>query len=246
MPCAVLPPCPSVFLSTSGILDSRHFLSRLEIHHGEAVEFGELRVGAPGRAIRIRVERHRPDAQVEIVRPHRHVGLGVDHGHVPRADHAGDRVLPVRRHVGVVHAAMDRDRPGLRLLGRVNHVDRPRGLRDGHIELAAIRRNRQVVGVAAERDLLRHLHRLAVDDVDRVVGLVADPHRGPVGRGRGAVRPFDPGDLGHDLVRRGVDDVHGIAGAVGLDDPDQAAAGRRQRQREHEERQRRESKCQAI
>ena len=80
--------------------------------------------------------------------------------------------------------------------------------------------------MAAERDLLQdHLQRLRVDDVERAFGLVADVDPAAVGRGAGAVADLDALNHADDLVGGGIDEVHVVAGAVGLDDPRMASGG---------------------
>ena len=102
----------------------------------------------------------------------------------------------------------------------VDDVDAARRLDDPDVDAPAVAADGDVVRVAAQRNPIRHLERLGVDDVERAVGFVADVDAAAVRRDRRAVIHFDPGDDADDLVGFGIDDVDVVAGAVGLDDSD--------------------------
>ena len=84
--------------------------------------------------------------------------------------------------------------------------------------------------MSAELHFPDDLQRLAVDDVERAVGFVADVDAAAVGRDRGAVIHFDAVDHANHFIGGRIDEVHVVAGAVGLDDH-HALAGGLQRQR---------------
>ena len=85
----------------------------------------------------------------------------------------------------------------------------------------------------AQGNSLDDLVRLDVDDVEGALGFVADVDAAAVGRGAGAVADFDSVDHGDDLVRRGIDDVDVVAGAIGLDNPDLVLRRGRRRAQGH-------------
>src|SRR5204862_5366435 len=60
---------------------------------------------------------------------------------------------------------------------------------------------------------------LAVDDIERAVGFVADINAPAVGGEVDAVGGLDAGDLLHHLAGRRVDDMNAVPGAVGDVDP---------------------------
>ena len=80
-------------------------------------------------------------------------------------------------------------------------------LPDSHVDFFPIRRNRDVVGTARERDLLDDLQRLDIRHVQRPVGLIADEDPGCVGGRRDAMGRLDARDFSHDLVRDRVNQV---------------------------------------
>ena len=103
-----------------------HFLVRRPVDDGKAVEVGKLDEHALGRAVGIRLERHRAHSEIEVHHPRELFGLDVDDGRRLAGDATCDDVAPVRRHVGVVHGALDWD--ALHLLQRdgVDDIDQPR------------------------------------------------------------------------------------------------------------------------
>ena len=135
-------------------------------------------------------------------------------------DRAGHDVLAVGRDVRVVDAALRLQRLDVLQRRRVDHVDAARRLDDPDVDAPAVAADGDVVRVAAQRNPVRHLQRLGVDDVERAVGFVADVDAAAVRRDRRAVVHFDPVDDADDLVGAGIDDVDVVAGAVGLDDSD--------------------------
>src|SRR5262249_37233017 len=75
---------------------------------------------------------------------------------------------------------------------------------------------------------------LAVEHVERAVGLVADIDPRTVGRGRDSMGRLDAFDLLHHLVGRGIDDVDAVAGAVGDVDESLPAPSRERCERQRE------------
>ena len=99
-------------------------------------------------------------------------------------------------------------------LDRIDDVERARLLCDGDHD-APVLGDRDVVGPAAERDFLGELAGLLVEDVERVVGLVADIDPGTVRREGDAVRGLDAFEPRYHLVGGGIDHVDVVAAAVG-------------------------------
>ncbi len=124
----------------------------------------------------------------------------VDHRHQPSGNRSGDDVRAVWRDVDVVDAALGRN--ALHLLERrgVDHVDGAGRRHDADVDAAAVAADRDVVGPAGQRDLLGHLQRLAVDDVQRLLRLAAEVEAAAVGRRGGAVIDRHARDLADDRV----------------------------------------------
>ena len=61
-------------------LDAGDLLALREIDHGEAVEVGELREDPLGRAVRVGLDRHRPDAAAHLGLPGDLLGGEIDDG----------------------------------------------------------------------------------------------------------------------------------------------------------------------
>ncbi len=154
---------------------------------------------------------------------------------------AGEHELAVQRDIKIMHGPFGTDaldfgeRRGIDNI-RDARVIPHRSLSDSHVDFFPIRRNRDVVGTARERDLLDDLQRLDIRHVQRPVGLIADVDPGCVGGRRDAMGRLDAWDLSHDLVRDRVNQVYSVPGGVALEDPNLALSC--QRQREHKDRQR--------
>src|SRR5206468_58156 len=102
----------------------------------------------------------------------------------------------------------------------VDDIDGARRLGDTDEHPPPVLANRDVVRVAAQRNLLDHLEARGIDDVQRAVGLVAEIYPSAIRRSRNTVADFYAADLTDDPIRRGVDQVHVVAGRVRLDDAD--------------------------
>ena len=176
MPCdgAELRPA-SVSKSRVGLrqLDAGGLLALGEIDHREAVEVGELRENALGRAVRVGLDRHRPDAAAQLELPGDLLGGEIDHGEQAFADRAGDDILAVGRDIDVVQAAVDRDGLLQRQRRRVDDVERAVAAGDADDD-AAVLGDGDVVRPVAQRHLLDELAALAVEHVERRLRLVAD------------------------------------------------------------------------
>ncbi len=157
-----------------GILHPPDFLARGEVHDRETVEAGQLREDPFRRSVRVRVERHRTDAEVHLQRPRRLLGCGVDHVDGLTGDRAGDDEFAVRRDVGVVNRALGGHCLHALHGRRVDDVDAAWLLDDPHVDVASVLADRHVVRVAAQRNLLHDGEGLRVDHVERALGLVAD------------------------------------------------------------------------
>src|SRR5439155_25562784 len=142
--------------------------------------------------------------------------LRFDHVDGLAVNRAGDLVVAVRRHVGVVNRAPAWN--GFHLLQRrgVDDIDATGLLNNPDIHPPAVATDGHVVGMPAQGNPLDDLVRPDVDDVEGALGFVADVDAAAFGRVAGAVADFDSVDHGDDLVRRGIDDVDVVAGAVGL------------------------------
>src|SRR5262249_29738138 len=125
-----------------------------------------------------------------------------------RADRAGDNVLAVWRYVDIVQRPVDGDALVEREAYGVDDVERAGTARNADNDLAAVLADRNIVGMIAERNFLDQLAGLAIEDVERRVGLVADIDPGTVGREGYPMRRLNPLDLLHHLVGGGVDDVN--------------------------------------
>ena len=91
--------------------------------------------------------------------------------------------------------------------------------------------DRDVVRLPGQRNLLRDLQRLRIDDVERRGRLVAEVQPAAVRCGGHAMDHFGVRNLAHDLVGGWIDQVNAVAGGIGLDD-DGACGLRRQRKRD--------------
>ncbi len=210
-----------------------HFLPRREVHDREPVEVGDLHEQPLGRSVGVLLEGDRPHALVEE-RPHRLLGLGVDHGHQAPRNRARDDVLAVGRDVHVVDAALGRDRLHALERSGVDDVHRARRRDDADVDAAAVAADRDVVGTARQRNLLRRLQRLRVHDVQRLLGLAAEVQPAPVGRRGRAVIDRHVRDFADDAMRRRIDEVHVVGLArVGLDDPHLGPCRRRNESDQH-------------
>ena len=151
--------------------------------------------------------------------------LRVDHVDRLSPNRAGDDVLAVRGDVGVVDGALRRDR----LDPLKSDACRSRRRRRASWMIPTYTRwpsrpTAMLLGWPLSGILLDDLQRLRVDDVERALRFVADVDAAAVGRDAGAVVHLDPLDHADHLVGGGIDDVDVVPGAVGLDDPDLAAA----------------------
>ena len=82
-----------------------------------------------------------------------------------------------------------------------------------------------------QRNLLRDLQCLRIDDVERRGRLVAEVEPAAVWRGGHAMDDFGVRNLADDRVGHRIDQVNAVAGGIGLDD-DGAGGLRRQRKRD--------------
>ena len=86
------------------------------------------------------------------------------------------------------------------------------------IQALPVLADRDVVRMPGQRNLLRDSQRLRIDDVERRRRLVAEIQPAPVRRCGHAMDDFGVGNLADDLVGGRVDQVHAVAGGIGLDD----------------------------
>ena len=101
----------------------------------------------------------------------------------------------------------------------INDVDTARSFGNGHINPASIGSNGDVIGMAAQRDVIGHFQCLGVDNVQSALRLIADVDPTAVRRHGRAMVHFDSFDHADNLIGGGIDDVNVIAGAIGLDNP---------------------------
>ncbi len=189
-----------------------------------------MRVDPARRAVGIDVERHRAHAAVHLDLPGGLLGREVHDVEEFVPHRPGDRVLAIRRDIGVVHAPVHRDRLLQRELRRVDDVEPERlGQRDD--DAPAVIGHRDVVGAAAQVDLLDDLAGLLVHHVERVVGFVAEVDALAVGREADAVRGFHAVDYLHHLVGNRIDDADLVAGGVGGVDAHRVRRRRGQRRK---------------
>jgi len=183
MPCDGSDPAGTVFLpgGRSGFLIRFDFLARREVHDREAVETVNC----------TKIHFVEPSAFVENVM-----------GRTPRSmssvqagcsvcasktfdglarDGARDDVLAVRRDVRIVDAALRRQRLDVLERRGVDDVDATGRLDDPDVHAASVAADGDVVRVPAQRDPVRHLERLRVDDVERALGFIADVDAAAVG-----------------------------------------------------------------
>ena len=172
--------------------------------------------------------------------PHHGVGLRIDHldrrlAGLDLASEAGDDVVVVRRHVGVVDRMVDGDAsitlwvamsitsttaasaPLARPEPRAGDLGRPRD--DAGVDLPVLLVDDDLVGPLRQRDLLNELQRLRVEDVDGLVLLVGAVVIEAVGVNRQVVRVRTAPDEPDDPVDGRIDDVMDVAGVVALEDP---------------------------
>src|SRR5262249_56264859 len=109
-----------------------------EMDYREAVEPRKLDEQSGGRAVRRRLDRHRPQPLVEWQIPSDLLGRHVDDGEPVLAYRAGDRVFAVRRDVDVVQPALDRDALLERERVHIDHVKGAGIVADAHDDAAAV------------------------------------------------------------------------------------------------------------
>ena len=201
-------------------LDGVDDLVRREVYSEKAIEVRKLHEDSLRRAVRVRVECHRPDPICRWHGPDNLFRLLIDHVDLLAGNRSGDDELAVRRHVRVVDAALGPDALDARERRGVDDVDGA-GARDNrYVHARAVLADGDVVGVIGERDVFGHHERLRVGDVERRLRLVGDVKPAAVRRHRRAVVDLDPLDLADHLVRRRINQHDAVAGGVGLDDPD--------------------------
>jgi hypothetical protein len=144
-------------------------------------------------------------------------------------------VLVVGRHIDVVQAPVDRDALGPRERRGIDDVERAGLAGNADHHATAVLGHRDVVGMIAQRHLLDELAALALEHVERGIGLIAGVDLATVGRKTDPMRPLDPLDDLHDLVGRRIDDVNAVAGAVGHVDANRIGRGRSRAKRNHKE-----------
>ena len=196
-------------------LDAGDFGVLGKIHDRKSVEVGKLDKDAAGRAVGIGAEGHRAYAIVEFDLPSDLVGLEIDDRSCLGFDGAGQSKSAVRRDVNIVNGSLDRNGLCKREGGCVNYVDRARGRVDAHQNAAAVFGDGKVVGISAEGNFFQDFAVLAVDDVEHALRLIADVHPRAIRRKIDAVGQLYAANDLHQAVCRGIDDVDGVAGAVG-------------------------------
>src|SRR5262249_8702298 len=155
---------------------------------------------ALGRAVRAGLDRHRAHPEIEWQLPYGNLALEIDDGQKLARDRAGDQVLAVGRHVDVMQPAIHQDALGPRQRLGVDDVDGAGPARDADQDAIAVLGDRDIVGVVAQRHFLDQGPALAVEHVERAVGLVADIDPRAVGRGRDPMGRLDALDLLYHLV----------------------------------------------
>ena len=113
--------------------------------------------------------------------------------------------------------------------GCVDDIHRARRHRNGDIDSPSILTDRDVVGVAAERYALGDLQGLLVHYIKCAFRLITEVVTASVGGDCGAMANLNAVDYSYHFVRRRIDDVDIVPGAVRLDDANRA---RRQGQSE--------------
>src|SRR5262249_51348630 len=131
---------------------------------------------------------------------------------------SGHYEFSVGRDIGVVHGALDRNGLDLFLRRGVDHVDEAGRGGDRNVDALAVLADRDVVGMAGERDALRNLESLLIDDIERALPFITNVVAAAVGSGGGAVIDLDAVNGADHFVRSGIDDGDIVAGAIGLDD----------------------------
>ena len=195
-------------------LDPRHFFARSKVHHGEPVEVGQLREDPLGRAVRAGLDRHRADALVEFHFPSDLLGRETDHGNNSGSDRACHDVFAVRRDIDIMQSAVDRNALGPDQRHRIDDIERT-GVAGNADYNAAVFGHSDIVWMCTKRHLLHKFTGLAIENIERGVGFVADVHPGTVRRKRYPVGTLDTFDHLHHLVGGGIDHVDAVSGAVG-------------------------------
>ena len=197
------------------ILDHADFFLLCEVDHADAIEFRYLHEDALGRAVRIGFRGHRAHALAEVGFPG-DLFLGqVDHGEDVGAGRAHVGILAVGRDIDVVQAPVGLDALGACQRLAVDDFHRARVAGDCDHD-AAVLGYCEVVGVAAELDLLDELIGLGVVGIDGALGLVGDVDELAVRRAGHAVGGFDALEMADRLVGGRIDDIDVVTAAVGL------------------------------
>jgi len=99
----------------------------------------------------------------------------------------------------------------------VDHDDVERARKSANADdyAAAIFGDGNVVGSTGKGNLTQDFTGLRVNHIERALGFTADVHAGAVRRKIDPMWQFNAADDLHNFVGRGVDDVHGVGGAVG-------------------------------
>src|SRR6267378_1761105 len=190
-----------------------------KIHDGEAIQAGELDKDPARRTVRVRLERHRTHAPIELKLPGGFLRVQVNHCRGFVLDRAADGVLAIRRDENIVHAAVDRNAFRAFERTRIDHIHGAGIFANSDEYPAAVLGDSQVIGVATERHFLHNFCGLSIHNIHDGFRFVADVDPFPIGRKGDAVGQFDaPNHLNH-LVDRGIDYVHSISSAVGYINP---------------------------
>src|SRR5262245_6566853 len=110
----------------------------------------------------------------------------------------------------------------IRHRGCVDDIHRARRYGNSHIDSPSILTDRDVVGVAAQGNALDYLQGLLVHYVQRGLRLIAEVVTASVGGNRGAMADLNSVDYSDHLVRRRINNVDIVPGAVRLDDSHRA------------------------
>src|SRR5712692_4277443 len=202
---------------TSGLvrqLDPGHLRPLCEVDNCESVKPGELDENAPCRAVGICLEGHGAYWAVELNFPCRLLAVEINHGGSFAFDRAADRIFAIWCDVHVVHGAAHGNALYPLKRGRVDYIEDTRLRADANQHLTSILGDGEVVRPSAERYLASNFPALSIHHIEHTLCFIADVDPRPVGREGDAVRQLDATYYLHDLVRRGIDNVDSVAGAI--------------------------------
>src|ERR1700675_508847 len=200
-------------------LDPGHLRPFREVDNGESVKSGKLNENAASRAVGICLEGHRPYRAVEFDFPCYLLGVEINHGCGSIFDRTTDRIFAIGGDVYIVHRAIHGNALYLLERGRVDYIE-DAGLRpDANQHLTSIFGDGEVVRPSAERYLAKNLPALSIHHIEHALRFIADVNARSIRRENDAMRQLDAAYYLHDFIRRGINNVDGVAGAVRDIDP---------------------------